>query len=448
MDTILGIADKDGFNSAVATIKAREGYVDPEAFAIGLAHVGRSGNVLSVRFPHVNRNENFGSAAVFSEVAGLGSGESPVAYLDADQMDLLSVAFAPFAGDGGKHANIDAVKAVTMMARSMKPLDGEVRPVVVIVRDLQSPPVSAIDAYFRLHLLSYRKAVPNSINLDGVFELLTNCAWTEEEGPVEAAYFDQFNVEYMTVNGVPLSVRSVDKFPRMTDFVVPSDVRIGDADNVRLGAHLAPGTVVMHAGFVNFNAGTLGKCMIEGRISAGVTVDENSDLGGGASTMGTLSGGGKEKIRVGKRCLIGANGGIGISLGDDCKVEAGLYVTAGTKVRVFRGTPAELREGFPSNADLDHLFANVAQVLSKMEAEGLSSEALAEVEKEFEGQEMFGLDFEPVNMDGAFRALVFIKGSFLSGQSGLTYRRNSLDGAVEAVPTTGVVALNADLHKN
>lgn len=451
MDILLGIGSKEDFAAAVAAIEAREGYVRPQAFAIGLAHVSRNGNVLSVRYPHVNLNENFGSAAIFFEAVNCGAEPDAYAtegYLNADRTDLLSIAFAPFEGDGGSHANIDALKAVVSMARSL-PFDGTFEPVVMIVRDLQSPPVSAAEVYLRLHLLSYRKVLPNTVNLDGAFGLLTNCAWTDQEGPVELAHFQKLNLEYMTVNGCPLTVRSVDKFPRMTDFVVPSDVRIANADNVRLGAHLAPGTVVMHAGFVNFNAGTLpgpkGRAMIEGRISAGVTVADDSDIGGGASTMGTLSGGGKEKITVGSRCLIGANAGIGISIGDDCKVEAGLYVTAGTKVRVFCGKPEELAQGFPSNEDIGKLYAHVADIASRIPSD-YDEATMAEIEKELEAEEMFSLEFDPL-VDG-FVVSIHIKGKFLSGQSGLTYRRNSLDGAVEAVPTVGVVVLNPELHKN
>ncbi|MFM7409466.1 MAG: tetrahydrodipicolinate N-succinyltransferase N-terminal domain-containing protein, partial [Actinomycetota bacterium] len=203
-------------------------------------------------------------------------------------------------------------------------------------------PQSASDVYLRLHLLSHRLAQPRTLNLDGAFGLLTNVAWTSR-GPVAIDQLDSVTWnfaqrgEYVVVNGV-------DKFPRMTDYVVPSGVRIADASRVRLGAHLAAGTTVMHEGFCNFNAGTLGASMVEGRISAGVVVGDGSDIGGGASIMGTLSGGGKEMITVGQRCLLGANSGLGISLGDDCVVEAGLYVTAGTLVRLPDGDVVKARE--------------------------------------------------------------------------------------------------------
>ena len=207
--------------------------------------------------------------------------------------------------------------------------DVEVVPVRTRIGSLADPPVDAHDVYLRLHLLSHRLARPRSINLDGIFGLLSNVVWTNH-GPCAVAGFELVRAR-LRARG-PVTVYSVDKFPRMVDYVLPSGVRIADADRVRLGAYLAEGTTVMHEGFVNYNAGTLGKSMVEGRISAGVLVGEDSDVGGGASIMGTLSGGGKEVISVGQRCLIGANAGVGISLGDDCVVEAGLYVTAGTKV--------------------------------------------------------------------------------------------------------------------
>jgi 2,3,4,5-tetrahydropyridine-2-carboxylate N-succinyltransferase len=201
--------------------------------------------------------------------------------------------------------------------------------------DLDAPPADAVDAYLRLHLLSHRLVTPNSINLDGIFGLLANVVWTNH-GPCAAADFESVRLA-LRARG-PVSVLSVDKFPRMVDYVVPAGVRIADADRVRLGAYLAEGTTVMHEGFVNFNAGTLGTSMVEGRISAGVVVGNGSDIGGGASIMGTLSGGGTQKITIGERCLLGAQAGVGISLGDDCVVEAGLYLTAGTKVTLMDGS--------------------------------------------------------------------------------------------------------------
>jgi 2,3,4,5-tetrahydropyridine-2,6-dicarboxylate N-succinyltransferase len=208
--------------------------------------------------------------------------------------------------------------------------------------DLDAAPVDAPDVYLRLHLLSHRLIAPHGCNLDGIFGLLSNVVWTSA-GPCAVEDFEQTRMRLLASYG-SVQVLGIDKFPRMVDYVVPTGVRIADADRVRLGAHLAVGTTVMHEGFVNFNAGTLGTSMVEGRISAGVVVDQDSDIGGGASIIGTLSGGGTEVIRIGKRCLIGANGGTGISLGDDCVVEAGCYVTAGTKVTLEDGRVVKGRE--------------------------------------------------------------------------------------------------------
>ena len=259
------------------------------------------------------------------------------------------------------------------------------REVVTVEVDLDAAPASTADVWLRLHLLSHRLVAPHGQSMEGVFGLLTNVVWTSA-GPCAVEGFEDTRAR-LRAQGQHVSVFGIDKFPRMTDYVVPTGVRVADADRVRLGAHLAEGTTVMHEGFVNFNAGTLGASMVEGRISAGVVVGDGSDVGGGASIMGTLSGGGKAVISIGRRCLLGANAGLGISLGDDCVVEAGCYVTAGTKVTV-RG-------------------------LSGVEDGGV------------------------------------IKAAELSGASNVLFRRNSVTGAVEAVPWKGEgIALNEALHKN
>jgi 2,3,4,5-tetrahydropyridine-2-carboxylate N-succinyltransferase len=225
----------------------------------------------------------------------------------------------------------DPVRGVRVTARRVE------------IADLDAPPAGPGDAYLRLHLLSHRLVRPNSINVDGIFGVLPNVCWTSE-GPVDPAEVTAAHLRARAA-GRPLQVRGLDKFPPMLDYVAPAGVRIADASRVRLGAHLAEGTVVMHEGFVNFNAGTLGTSMVEGRISQGVVVGAGSDVGGGASIMGTLSGGGKERVSVGERCLIGANAGLGISLGDDCVIEAGLYLTAGTVVtRLPGGEQVKARE--------------------------------------------------------------------------------------------------------
>ena len=254
-------------------------------------------------------------------------------YLDVASGTRLDAWFPAGASD-------DAPPARSCLAVELGVNVGET--VTVTIDDLAAPPADLTDAYLRLHLLSRREIRPHEANLDGVFGLLTNCAWTSA-GPVLPDRVDALRTAAAGV-GQPVTVTAVDKIPRMVDYVIPSGVRIADADRVRLGAHLADGTTVMHEGFVNFNAGTLGPAMVEGRISAGVVVGAHSDLGGSASTMGTLSGGGKEIVSIGEHCLLGANSGIGIALGDYCTVEAGLYVTAGSRITLPDGPVVKGRD--------------------------------------------------------------------------------------------------------
>ncbi|MCU1344169.1 MAG: dapD [Acidimicrobiia bacterium] len=242
----------------------------------------------------------------------------------------------------GRPSDAAVDTSVTDAARDDAVRGVATRAVRIEIDDLAAAPVDTADAYLRLHLLSHRLARPNEINLDGIFAVLPNVCWTSL-GPIAIAEVGSVRLR-ARARGLHLEVRSVDKFPRMLDYVVPSGVRVADGDRVRLGAHLAEGTTVMHEGFVNYNAGTLGASMVEGRISQGVVVGDGSDVGGGASIMGTLSGGGKERVSLGQRCLLGANSGLGISLGDDCVVEAGLYLTAGTVVLLPDGKSAKARE--------------------------------------------------------------------------------------------------------
>jgi 2,3,4,5-tetrahydropyridine-2-carboxylate N-succinyltransferase len=289
-------------------------------------------------------------------------------------------------GDGPTGTNRLSVAEVTdqLAALTGRDEDRDVETVIVrtTIASLDDKPIDAFDAYLRLHLLSHRLIPPHGANMDGVFGVLANVVWTSY-GPCAVDGFELTRARLRRRG--PVAVYGIDKFPRMVDYVVPTGVRIADADRVRLGAHLASGTTVMHEGFVNFNAGTLGTSMVEGRISAGVVVDDGSDVGGGASIMGTLSGGGKEVISVGKRCLLGANSGLGISLGDDCVIEAGLYVTGGTKVTTTGG-----------------------------------------------GQ-----------------TATTVKARELSGANNLLFRRNSVSGAVEVVSRDGTgITLNEALHAN
>ncbi len=254
------------------------------------------------------------------------------------QDNVLDVWYSAFGL--GETADADAVDALP--GATTDPLrEVSITPTQLVI-DTDAAPADAADVYLRLHLLSGRVCPPRSVNLDGQFGLLNNVAWTNL-GPIAVEAVPRVQLAERAA-GRLLMIRSVDKFPRMLDYVVPSGVRIADADRVRLGAHLASGTVVMHEGFCNFNAGTLGTSMVEGRISAGVIVGDGSDVGGGASIMGTLSGGGKETISVGERCLLGANSGLGISLGDDCVVEAGLYLTAATPVTLPDGDVVKARQ--------------------------------------------------------------------------------------------------------
>ncbi|MCI1637972.1 MAG: 2,3,4,5-tetrahydropyridine-2,6-dicarboxylate N-succinyltransferase [Bifidobacterium crudilactis] len=262
---------------------------------------------------------------------------------------------------------------------------------VFTVSSLDSAISNTADAYLRLHLLSLRLAKPNTLNLDGIFAALNNVVWTNY-GPFAVDDFAQRKIDLLGAlggNHADVNVLSIDKFPRMVDYVVPTGVRIGNADRIRLGAYLSEGTTVMHEGFVNFNAGTLGTSMVEGRVSQGVVVGDGSDIGGGASIMGTLSGGGKHRVSIGEHSLLGANSGIGISLGSHCVVEAGLYVTAGTKVTIV----------------------DKAKIAAK----------------------------QPLDI---------VKGAELSGKDHILFIRNSVSGAIEARSRNTGIALNAQLHAN
>ena len=233
-------------------------------------------------------------------------------------------------------------------------------------KDLDREIESVSDAYLKLHLLSHKLVLPNSINLDGLFSNLPNIVWTNQ-GSISIEEIEN-KLNESKINKNDLYIRSIDKFPCLTDYIIPKNVRIADARRVRLGAYLSEGTTIMHEGFVNFNAGTLGPAMIEGRISAGVTVGKNSDIGGGASTMGTLSGGNDTKISIGENCLLGANSGIGISLGDNCIVEAGLYITAGTKITLINGDGSKLIKASEISGIKDMLFlreSSTGKVIAK-----------------------------------------------------------------------------------
>ena len=297
----------------------------------------------------------------------------------------------PVLGDEPEDGHADLLATLTTMEHQ-DAARGVHTTVVRTWADLDDAPQTVAGAYLRLHVLSHRLALPNTVNLDGIFSRLPNVVWTSV-GPCAAEDFETTRTRLRAALGSPVQVSSVDKFPRMTDYVLPSGVRIGDAANVRLGAYLSEGTTVMQAGFVNYNAGTLGRSMVEGRISQGVVIGDGSDIGGGASTMGMLSGGGRQRVALGERCLLGANSGLGIPLGDDCVVEAGLYLTAGTKV-------------------------------SLMPQGGVVP-----------------------GSHGLFKEPRVVSARQLAGASNVLFRRNSQSGAVEALSRGGKgIALNSELH--
>ena len=316
--------------------KSIENFRTPFAFGIGLATKSPNGNILDVSFPAPQLNSDPYTCALIANAVNW-DGESGSYELDEQAMrHIQTICDSIKKNTDYREESAQVVQPILDSVLGASPPNGERIAAVSFISDSADEPVDAIDAYLRLHLLSSRLVRPHGIDLKGIFGKLTNCVWTNL-GPFEVEGFNIRRVE-LQGEGIDIHVHGLDKFPRMTDYVIPSGVRIADANRVRLGAHLAEGTTVMHEGFCNFNAGTLGTSMIEGRISAGVIVGDGSDIGGGASIMGTLSGGGSEVISIGENCLLGAEAGIGISLGDNCIVEAGLYITAGTVVLIPDGS--------------------------------------------------------------------------------------------------------------
>lgn len=338
------------------------------SFALGTATLNREGKLIEAWYPAPMLNPEPELISAIREACGYRGGNQAIV-LEPSRLEALETAI-----DQNRHP---ALRKLVHSLQSSR------RETVATFLQTDDAPVSVAEVYLKLHLLSHRLCRPHELNLDGAFGVLHNIAWTDE-GPVDLPELPERQLR-ARLDGRALSVNCVDKFPKMSDYVIPPGIRIADTARVRLGAHVGEGTTVMHEGFINFNAGTLGPAMIEGRISAGVIIGEGSDLGGGSSTMGTLSGGGKEIISVGKDCLIGANAGIGIALGDHCVVEAGLYVTAGTKVRLL---------------DKDNQLVRT------------------------------------------------VKARELSGQSDLLFRRNSATGAVECRGNSTQIELNEELHRH
>lgn len=336
---------------------------------LGMATTNSRGEIIEVYYPQPELNPGDSLHRILSTSAGIAGDKAGFGEIADEQIQPLVEELK----NGGFEAAAGLVNAVS----------GGAKTVVYCVEELEQAPASIPAAFLKLHLLSHRLVKPHGVNLTGLFGVLKNLAWTDD-GAID---LDDLPVRQIAARkqGRVLDVHSVDKFPKMTDYIVPRGVRIADTARVRLGAYIGEGTTVMHEGFVNFNAGTLGTAMIEGRISAGVVVGNNSDLGGGCSTMGTLSGGGTTIISVGENCLIGANAGIGFPLADGCIVEAGLYVTGGTKVKV---------------------------------------------------------------LDAKGEVIETVKAGSLSERENLLFRRNSLTGAVEAVPTRASISLNEELHSH
>ena len=342
-------------------------------YGFGIGTVNKNGKIIESFFPNPGISGQSDEAVGSELVDQLKLTEGTTHIPTKDELDRIIVKTAQNVNLNSVFWEIDKLKQFNWTLPNKQ--------LFFFLKRNDSPPESVEEAYLKLHLLSHRKVKPHQINLDGVFKVLVNIAWTNY-GPIDLQEVEEFRLN-RAIEGTHFEVNCVDKFPKMTDYVIPSEVRIADTARVRLGAYIGKGTTVMHEGFVNFNAGTEGPNMVEGRISAGVMVREGSDLGGGCSTMGTLSGGGNVIISVGKHCLIGANGGIGIPLGDNCVIESGLYVTSGTVVTI-----------------LDN-------------------------EKKVAGK---------------------VKARELSNKDNLLFRRNSTNGVIECLTSKNTVELNSDLH--
>ncbi len=341
------------------------------AFGLGVGHQNSENQWLDVYYPKAICRPNPALVSIISEVFDWDR-INVSRQITADDLDDLLESLEE-SNDGDAES----------LLRALTPLAGTEQPLAISLLATDDKPTSVPEIYLKLSMISMRKIQPHGTNLEGMFSLLPNVAWTSQ-GPIDVKELAHAQTRARSYGEV-LTVLSVDKFPRMTDYVVPHGVRIGDASRIRLGAHLGEGTTVMHEGFINFNSGTLGVSMIEGRISAGVVIGDGSDLGGGSSTMGTLSGGGNIVISVGEQCLVGANAGLGIPLGDRCTIESGLYLTSGSKVKL---------------------------------------------------------------LDKNYQIVSTVKARDLAGQDDLLFRRNSLSGEIECLANKSAVALNAELHAN
>ncbi len=378
------------FKNYVAQVESRSNYHRPLAFALGIRKK-KGDKTLEVFYPVVNYQESYGTAAVLQDVSGFKGDQNGYSVLSKVEISTAIDKFQAFRDDGKKHANIEVLNALIEAHQEVKAYY-TVDVIAYFLFDGSKDVQDVEEGYFKIQCLSQLKVKPHGINCSGIFGKMNNVAWTNK-GPILPEDLANEKIKN-SFQGEELVVSHVDKFPYMVNFHVPEGVRVVSGAKVRLGAHLSPGTTVMPAGYVNFNAGTLGNAMVEGRISAGVVVGESSDIGGGASIMGTLSGGNKNVISIGQKCLLGANAGTGISLGDGCTVAAGVYVTAASKISLYDAAK------------------------------------------------------QPVNLDGEVvpEGENVVKGADLNGRSYLLYISNSQTGKIEARPNTKLIELNESLH--
>lgn len=383
----------EDFQQHVKSLEERPGYTRPRAFALGIRRSKR-GKTLDVLYPHINYEANYGTAAILSDIADLHGTENGFSMLTFEQLSRAYACFSPFYETSHEHSNVALLK--TMLSSYQEEPQGyaDLDVIVYVLFDGSQPVKTPEEAYFKLQCLSQRCVKPHGLCVTGLFGALHNVAWTNY-GPILPEDVDVLRIQSM-FRGQPLQVSHVDKFPYLVDYHIPSGCRIAANSQVRLGAYLGDGTTVMPAGYVNFNAGTAGHAMVEGRISAGVFVGKNSDIGGGASIMGTLSGGNNLVISVGEKCLLGANAGTGISLGFGCTIQAGLYITAGMRVYLYNH----------KNQPVD-LAGSVVE----------------------EGQNL-------------------VKALELSGRDHLLFIQDSRDGRVICKPNPKTIELNAALHHN
>jgi len=379
------------FKSYVASVEAKDGYKKPIAFALGTKR-SKNEKTLDVYFPLINWEDSYGTAAVFADIAGIKFGENAEYILNIEQLNDAFNKFSAFHGDISGHGNIVAIKNfLDNYSNNHSYYSSEL--VVYFLFDKDQDVSSATEGYFKLQALSQRCVEPHGLNLNGAFGQLTNVAWTNK-GPVLPEDLSSEISKYIFTE--PLQVSHIDKFPYMVNYHAPTGTRVVSGSQVRLGAYLGEGTTVMPAGYVNFNAGTIGNVMVEGRVSGGVVVDKNSDIGGGASIMGTLSGGNKNVISIGQECLLGANAGTGISLGFGCTIAAGVYITAGSKISLYNS------ENQPVN---------------------LANKVVSEGEN-------------------------IVKGMDLNGKDKLLFIQDSQSGKIVCKPNPKTIELNATLHSN